>query len=161
MLTGWPANCLGGTSASCHWLLHWLVSFRNSLSLLIGWWCSRKPICNTHRWVLHWNWRKDETWHVDNIEECVTRQSSRDNHSWVWNKMLLNIHRTIVLLSLDSMEEASALASKVAIVARRLLGTDLLCCICYIHELTSCCSCWFNDITCITIPHLWSTFLLS
>lgn len=90
---------------------------------------SRQPLCRAHRRVLHWNRCEDEAGYVGNVEECCNWESSRHHHPCVTHTLICRFRLTVLLTdpslsfpSPDSMEEASALANKVGIISKKMLG---------------------------------------
>lgn len=77
------------------------------------------------RRIFHWNRPKDEARSVEYIARGLWRESGSHHHPFVSILLCENIYIYLTLLQ-DSMEEASALADTVAIMAKRLLAVGSL-----------------------------------
>ncbi len=81
----------------------------------------RQSFCYTHRRIFDWRRCENEARHVDNTEKCRSGEGGCDYDPYVLRRLRQPTSTNMSPFS-DSMEEASALANKVGILAKRMLG---------------------------------------
>ena len=142
--TGWQANCLGVIRRNCRWRLLW--------------W-GIHPSC----WLMSSRRELIPRWSV----KCGTRWRERRRGKLLLSRLVSSSWNWLILwfwfcLIIDSMEEASALANGVGILAKQMLGMlSFFFCLIFFILFTITFSRWHSRVTFFPLSRIWSPFLLS